>query len=405
MQDRGCPKKKMKPISASFLTLLLAGLAMIGPFSIDTYLPSFPDIARGLAVDELLVQQTLSVYLFAFAFMMLFHGTLSDAFGRRPIILIALVVYAFASVGAAWSPTLHWLLFFRGLQGMSAGAGVVIGRAIVRDRLAGADAQRALAQITMVFGLAPAAAPIIGGWLQSAFGWRSVFMFLCLIAVVLLAAAWRALPETLPRASRQPLHPGVVAANYATVLRNARFALLALSVGLGFGGFGLYIASAPHFVMDLLHLPETAFAWLFIPLVSGLVGGAWVASRYAHTVVAGRMIRHGYTFMAVAAAGNALYNLVYPPMLPWAVLPLTCYTFGLALVMPSVTLRILDLFPGMRGLAASLQSFVQTAVFAGVSAIAPLFFGSAFKLSCGLALACAGSGLCYARYRSLVSRT
>jgi DHA1 family bicyclomycin/chloramphenicol resistance-like MFS transporter len=395
----------MKAISTNFLTLLLAGLAMIGPFSIDTYLPSFPDIARGLAVNELLVQQTLSVYLVSFAFMMLFHGTLSDTFGRRPIILIALVVYACASVGAAWSPTLHWLLFFRGLQGMSAGAGVVIGRAIVRDRMMGADAQRALAQITMVFGLAPAGAPIIGGWLQSAFGWRSVFVFLCILAVVLLVVAWHKLPETLLHEARQPLHPGTIATNYATVLRSARFALLALSVGLGFAGFGLYIASAPYFVMQLLGLPETAFAWLFIPMVSGLVGGAWVASRCAHTVVPGRMIRHGYTFMGIGAAINMLYNLAYPPTLPWAVLPLTVYTFGLALVMPSVTLRILDLFPGMRGLAASLQSFVQTAVFAGISAIAPLFFGSGFKLSCGLALACVGSMLCYARYRALVSRS
>src|SRR5690606_1563082 len=169
------PLRKMKKnISPLLLTLLLAGLAMVGPFSIDTYLPSFPAIAHALAVDVTLVQQTLSVYLLAFSLMMLFHGTLSDTFGRRPVVLVALVVYICASFAAVWSPNLHWLLMCRALQGMSAGAGVVIGRAIVRDLLSGADAQRALAQVTMVFGIAPAVAPIIGGWLQSVFGWTSV---------------------------------------------------------------------------------------------------------------------------------------------------------------------------------------------------------------------------------------
>ena len=150
-----------KNIGPRLLTILLAGLAMVGPFSIDTYLPSFPAIAHDLQVDEVLVQQTLSVYLLSFSFMMLFHGTLSDSFGRRPVILIALVVYIAASVGAVWSPTLHWLLVFRGLQGMSAGAGVVIGRAIVRDRMAGADAQRALAPAEILASdLNAASAPV-----------------------------------------------------------------------------------------------------------------------------------------------------------------------------------------------------------------------------------------------------
>ena len=384
-----------KNIGPRLLTILLAGLAMVGPFSIDTYLPSFPAIAHDLQVDEVLVQQTLSVYLLSFSFMMLFHGTLSDSFGRRPVILIALVVYIAASVGAVWSPTLHWLLVFRGLQGMSAGAGVVIGRAIVRDRMAGADAQRALAQITMVFGIAPAAAPIIGGWLQSAFGWQSIFVFLSLFGVVLFIAAYAALPESLPIAARQPLHLRTIAGNYGSVLRHSRFLLMAFALGAGFSGFGLYIASAPHFVMELLKLPETAFAWLFVPMVTGLVGGAWIASRTAHSVVPGRMIRNGYLIMGAAVVINLLYNAILPPAVPWAVLPLMLYNFGLALLMPSITLRILDLFPTMRGLTASLQSFVQTAVFGAVAAIAPLFFGSAFTLACGIAVAFSISLVCY----------
>lgn len=348
-----------------------------------------------MRVDDVLIQQTLSVYLLSFSLMMLFHGTLSDTFGRRPIVLIALVVYIAASLGAAWSPTLHWLLVFRGLQGMSAGAGVVIGRAIVRDRLSGADAQRALAQVTMVFGLAPAIAPIVGGWLQSAFGWQSVFVFLSLLGVVLLVTAFVALPESLPLEARQALHFRTIAGNYGRVLRSGRFLLLAMALGLGFSGFGLYVASAPHFIMELLALPETAFAWLFVPMVTGMVSGAWIASRAAHSVMPSRMVRNGYIIMGAAVTLNLLYNATLPPSVPWVVLPLMFYSFGLALIMPSMTLRILDLFPTMRGLTASLQSFVQTAVFASVAAIAPLFFGSALTLACGLAVAFVCSLLCY----------
>lgn len=384
-----------KNIGPLFLTFLLAGLAMIGPFSIDTYLPSFPAIAQSLAVDETLVQQTLSIYLLSFSFMMLFHGTLSDTFGRRPVVLIALVVYICASFAAVWSPNLHWLLACRALQGMSAGAGVVIGRAIVRDLLSGADAQRALAQITMVFGIAPAAAPIIGGWLQTAFGWPSVFAFLTLFGVALFVAAYTTLPESLPPEARQRLHLRTIVGNYVHVLRSGRFLLLAFALGTGFSGFGFYVASAPHFIMDLLGLPETAFGWLFVPMVTGLISGAWVASRTAHSVVPGRMILHGYLLMGAAVLVNVLYHLGLPTALPWSVLPLLLYNFGLALVMPSITLRILDLFPTMRGLAASLQSFVQTAVFACVAAIAPLFFGSGFKLAVGMGISFCISVLCY----------
>ncbi len=382
-------------VASHRLTLLLAGLAMLGPFSIDTYLPSFHAIAVSLRVDEVLVQQTLSVYLLAFSTMMLFHGTLSDTFGRRRIVLIALAVYIGASLAAVWSPNLHWLLVCRALQGMSAGAGVVIGRAIVRDLLAGADAQRAMAQITMVFGLAPAIAPIIGGWLQRVFDWPSVFAFLSAFGLLLWLSSYLGLPESLPPEARQPLHLRTIAGNYCRVLRSGRFLLMALAIGTGFAGFGLYIASAPYFVMTLLGLPETAFGWLFVPMVTGMITGAWVASRNAHRVVPGRMIRNGYLFMAAAVAANLLYNALLPPALPWMVLPLMLYNFGLSLLMPSLTLRIVDLFPALRGLASSLLSFVQTAVFGATAAIAPLFFGSGLRLAAGMAGAFLLSVSCY----------
>lgn len=369
------------------LTLVLAGLAMIGPFAIDTYLPSFPAIAEHFAVAPMAVQQTLSVYLFAFSLMNLFYGTLSDSFGRRPVILVSLLLFTAASVGAALAPSFAWLLTFRALQGATAGAGMVVGQAIVRDRFQGADAQRLIANIMMVFGVAPAVAPVIGGFLHVAFGWRSTLAFMAGIGLVLLAACHVALRETLPPSSRQAFRAGNIAGNYWTAVRHPQFLLRAFGVGFAFSGFGLYIASAASFVMQVLRLPETAFGWLFIPMVGGMVLGSATSGRLAHRVPAPAMIRRGYAVMALAAIVNLAYTALSAPAVPWAVLPIMLYAFGMAVALPAMSLMTQGLLPQLRGLAASLQNFVQMLIFALVSGfVAPLLFDSALNMAAGVAV-------------------
>lgn len=367
------------------LTIVLACLGMAGALAIDTYLPSMPAIGREFNVGPVAVQQTLSVFLFTFAFMMLFYGTLSDSFGRRRVILVSLVLYTIGSVGAAFAPTFGWLLAFRALQGLSAGAGSVVGQAIVQDRFSGAQAQKMMSNMMMVFGLAPAIAPILGGWLHVHFGWRSTFIFLALFGALLIALTLRLLPESLPLEKRQVFHPGTIARNYLKVLRNPQFLLLSLSVGFAFGGLSLYIGSAANFVMVILGLPETAFAWMFIPLIGGMVlGSAWGGKRAA-TVAPGRMKWIGFITMLVAALLNIGYNALFPAAIPWAVLPLAIYTFGLAVAMPAIQMSALGLFPDNRGLASSMLGFIQMMSFALVSGlVAPILFDSAFKLACGV---------------------
>jgi MFS transporter, DHA1 family, multidrug resistance protein len=390
------------------LTLILAGLAMLGPFCIDTYLPSFAAIARDFGVSPVLVQQTLSTYLLCFAGMMLFHGTLSDSFGRRPVILASLAVFTMASVGAALAPGLEWLILFRALQGLSAGAGTVVGRAMVRDCWSGPQAQKVLSEITLVFALAPAIAPILGGWLQVWFGWRAVFVFLAAIGLALTMVCWRALPESLPPADRHVFHYRPILRNYGIVIRNPRFVLLALAMGLASIGFFVYIASAPQFVMQVLRRPETAFGWLFLPLVGGMVVGASTARRLAHRWPTTRLIKSGYLLMASAALVNLGYNLLLPAQLPWAIVPLFLYTVGISLASPSTMVMALNVFPAMRGMAASLQAFIQTLLFALVSAaIAPLVGGSALRLALFLMASTTGSLACLmllARMRRLAGQ-
>ena len=373
-----------------FLPVLLACLGMIGAFGIDTYLPSMPAIGLEFGVGPVAVQQTLSVFLLTFAFMMLFYGTLSDSFGRRPVILGALCLYTLASVGAALAPTFGWLLLFRALQGVAAGAGSVISQAIVQDRFSGAEARKTMSHIMMVFGLAPAIAPVLGGWLHVTFGWRANFVFLALFGAAMILTVWRLLPESLPAEKRQVFHPVTIARNYLMVLRHPQFLMLALALGLAFGGsLALYIGASANFVIEILGLPETAFAWMFIPLVGGMVvGSAWGGQRAAKAPP-GRLLWVGYAVMAAASVLNVGYNALFAASVPWAVLPLGVFTFGLAVAMPGIQLSAMGLFPHNRGLAASMVGFIQMMSFALVSGlIAPLLFGSALKLACGAAISC-----------------
>ncbi|MES2298225.1 MAG: multidrug effflux MFS transporter [Pseudomonadota bacterium] len=386
------------------LTVILACLGMVGALAIDTYLPSIPAIGVAFQVGPLAVQQTLSVFLFTFAFMMLFYGTLSDSFGRRPVIMGALALYTVGSVGAACAPSFSVLLACRALQGLSAGAGSVISQAIVQDRFQGAQAQRMLSHIMMVFGLAPAIAPVLGGWLQVSYGWRSTFVFLAAFGTAMLVLCYRLLPESLPPAQRHPFHPLAIGRNYLMVLRDRQFTPLALAIGMAFGGLSLYIGSAAHFVMDILHQPETAFAWMFVPIIGGFVIGSALAGKLATRVAPARMMWAGYGVMALAAVINVLYNAVFVAAVPWAVLPLALYTFGLAVAMPALQLAGLSRFPQHRGLAASMQSFVQMMSFALISGlVAPLLFDSAYKLALGVLAGLVTSFACWRISRALAA--
>lgn len=367
------------------IAALLASLSMLGPFSIDTYLPAFPAMAQAFAVHKEIIQQTLTAYLIPFGLMMLWHGALSDAWGRRRVILLGLVVYVLASLLCALATSLDVLLAGRALQGMSAGAGMVVGRAMVRDLYDGPAAQRLMAQISLMFALGPAIAPILGGWLQTAFGWQGVFWFLVLVASLLWLLVGALLPETWPPERRQSLAPGRLWQAYRGVLVNRHFLRLALALGLNFNGMFLYVLSAPALLIDHLGLTPREFAWLFVPCVAGMMCGSYLSGRLAGRISPRRTIILGYVLMAVAASSNVLLNLWLPAAVPWTLLPLPLYTTGMALTVPSLQLLALDLFPRQRGLASSCQGFIQTATSAFSAAVlAPLLWVEPLYLALGM---------------------
>lgn len=373
-----------RPLAPGALAALLAGLAMLGPFSIDAYLPAFPNIQASLQASPIEVQQSLSCYMLAFACMVLWHGALSDAFGRRSVVLVSLVTFAIGTLGCAAAHSVHYLWAFRVLQGVSAGAGVVVGRAIIRDLYEDAAAARLLSMVTMIFSIAPAVAPVLGGWIVKLSDWRTIFLALLGYTALLFIFCYRRLPETLPPARRQRFNPRYLAHNYATIFRSPLFHLKSGVVALNFAGLFLYITAAPVMLPQHLKLGPDQFGWLFIPSVGGIFLGALAANRIAGRMAFSRQIGIGFCFLLTASACNVAYHLWLPPALPWTVAPMFFYTFGMSLVAPGATLLALDLFPHLRGTVASCQSFALTllaAVVAGV--IAPFLSHSVLWLAAG----------------------
>ena len=374
------------------LAALLAVLGMLGPFSIDTYLPAFAGMARSLGASPVEMQQTLSAYLFGFAFMNLFHGALADSFGRRPVVLWGIAMFTLASAGCALSQSIEQLVFFRALQGLSTGAGIVVSRAVIRDMYAPAQAQKVMSQVTIYFGVAPALAPIVGGWLFVHLGWHSIFWFLTAVGVVLWTTNYRFLPETLSAPDRQPFEVKHLMRGYKQLGASPRFLLLALASGVPFNGMFLYVLAAPAFLGEHLKLQPTEFFWFFVLTISGIMSGAWLSGRLAGKIPPKQQIRHGFVIMLVTSLANVTANLFFTPHVSWALLPIALFAFGWALMVPVITLLVLDLHPERRGMASSLQAFIgSTANGLVAGLLVPLIMHSTIALALSsLGMTCIG---------------
>jgi len=338
--------------------LLLAALSSIGPFAIDTYLPAFDGIGRSLQSTPVQMQQSLSLYLIAFAIMNLFHGAISDAVGRKPVVLVGLFLFGLSSAGCALSSSIEAFLFFRFMQGLCAGAGMVVSRAMIRDLFPPEEAQRMLSLVTVFFGIAPAIAPLIGGWVYLGFGWEAVFWFLSALGFVLFGLHGRLLPESLDPSARRPLAIAPMLRGYRTMAASPRFIFLCLSSAAPFNGFFLYVLGAPQFLGVHLLLAPDEFFWLFLGTVAGIMLGSALSGKLAGRIKPGAQIRFGLWISGIASALNLWLCFQLPGHPLAAIVPVSIYTLGWALIVPAITIRAIDLYPSRRGMAASMQSFI-----------------------------------------------
>jgi DHA1 family bicyclomycin/chloramphenicol resistance-like MFS transporter len=375
----------MHASSAFTLSLVLAGLAALAPFAIDTYLPAFPGLELALLASPLELQQSLTFYLLPYALMTLWHGAISDSIGRITTIKWGLGVFVLASIGCAFANNIETLWFFRVLQGLSGGAGNVVARAMVRDLFEGPQAQRVMATVQMLFGIAPAVAPIIGGLLLG-IHWQAIFVFLALYAAISLWAAVRYLPETMPKEKRMPLSAKKVLSSYRLIFSDKEFNLVVLASAANFAAFFIYVLASPVFLVKQLGLSDQQFGYMFIPTVCGMVLGSYLAKRAAGVYTSQQVLKVAYAWMGAMVLLNLVVclNLAVTPF--YNILPVALFNVGMALAMPILSLAALDRHAKIRGTAASGQAFVQmllSAVSAGV--IVPLVWAEPLGLAIAMA--------------------
>ncbi len=340
------------------LSIVLAGLAALAPFAIDTYLPAFPSLERDLHGTSLELQQSLTFYLLPYALMTLWHGAISDSIGRITTIKWGLSVFVLASIGCAFAPNVETLWFFRVLQGLSGGAGNVVARAMVRDLFEGPQAQRVMATVQMLFGIAPAVAPIIGGLLLG-IHWQAIFIFLALYAALSLWAAVKYLPETMPKEKRLPLSAKQVIKDYRMIFSDKEFNYVVFALGANFAGFFLYVLASPVFLVKHLGLTEHQFAYMFVPTVCGMVLGSYLAKRAAGRYTQRKVIKVAYVWMSAMVVLNIAVCVYLPTSIIYNIVPIALFNIGMALAMPILSLAALDRHPKIRGTAASGQAFIQ----------------------------------------------
>jgi MFS transporter, DHA1 family, multidrug resistance protein len=368
------------------LTVALAGLSAFGPLTTDMYLPSLPDVERQLQASAEQVQLTISAYLVGFAIGQVFYGPLADRHGRKPVLLAAITLYCAASLICALSTSIEIMLAARALQGLGVAGGIVVARAMVGDLYSGDRAGHELSVIGAVTGLAPVLVPLLGGGLQTGFGWRSVFLVLTgfgLAGVVV----WPFLPETLKRPAAQPVSPKAIAQSYRLLARHSGYRAYLVLASTSYAGLFVWISGASFVLQELYDLSPLEFGVAFAIGSVGNIAGAACAAALVVRYGIDRTLGIGSAVMA--AGGLAMVTLVALSFRSAGsiVLPMAVYLAGMGMVLPQALAGALQPFPERAGTALSLVGFVQQTLSALAGIVVGALLGaSAWPLVGGVAL-------------------
>lgn len=386
------------------LTLLLAFMGLLNSFCSDMVIPAVPALSADLGISGWQAQQTISLFFVASAFVSLWYGAMADAYGRRATILAALLLLGLSAAASTAVASIGQLWALRIVQGMAAGAGLVISRAILSDLHHGVTAQHLLSRITLLQTLSLVATPVLGAWLSAHYGWRMVFATLSGIAFALAAVYWRWLPETLPAGHRLELRPARLARAYLAVLGNPRFARLTLAHVANWTSMAIYAVSAPVIVTRLLGRPATDIYLVYGPITLGLTAGFAAFPR-----VHARLHSHATLGAAYAClAGSVALGLLSSWQWPTGVVPLLAllvYSLGLALALPLLLSHAVETERQRAGVAASCQTFFQFAGMAlSAGLIAPLLWDALWSLAFGTGLLTLAGGIALALERRAEQR-
>ena len=364
--------------------LILASLTALAPFAIDTYLPAFEVMEDDLATNSNFIQQTLTFYLVPYTIMTIFHGAISDSIGRIKTIKYGMSLFILGSIGCVFATSIEMLWISRLIQGVGAGAGNVVARAMVRDLYSGATAQKVMATIQIIFGIAPAIAPMVGGLLLG-ISWQAIFIFLIIYSVLITIFSVNFLPETINKQNQLPFNFESVLNRYKDLLIDKNYIFLILAVSFNFSAFFLYVLSSPIFLMQHLNLSSSQFGYLFIPTVTGMILGSFISKKTAGIISPAKMLKIAYLWMLLITSINLIFCLFFQSIIFINIGLIALYNIGMATVMPLISIKALDCFPKARGTAASGQAFSQMLVSSVVAGlIIPIIWGSLATLAIGM---------------------
>lgn len=390
------------PPNSTALTVVLAMLTSLGPLSTDLYLPSLPAIAVSLDSTVAQAQLTLSVFLAGFAAGQIVYGSLSDAYGRKPVLAAGLALFCAASLGCALAPNIEGLIACRFLQAVGGSGPVVLARAMVRDLHEGPRAAQQLARMASIMAVVPALAPVAGGVLETLFGWRANFLAVLVFGLALLAIVLASLPETIRRRTGEVVSPVTVVRGFGHLLRHPAYRAYVGLVTLGYSGLFAWISGSSFILQGLYGFSEIAFAFSFLFVVLGFMAGGMLAQRLAGRLGPERGVGVGVGFLAGGGALMLALQLGGATS-PFALIgPMALFTCGVGITLPSSMALAMGPFPDRAGAASSFLGLCQMSGAALLGAVLGRVLGSS---AMPMVLAIAGTGaLAFVLYWTTVGR-
>jgi DHA1 family bicyclomycin/chloramphenicol resistance-like MFS transporter len=344
-------------------------MTALGPLSTDMYLPSLPDISTRLTASSSQVQLTLSSFLVGFSIGQIFYGPASDKFGRKPVLLVGFAIYTAATAICATTSSIDWLIGARVFQALGAAGPIILARAIVRDLYEGARAGRELSRMGTVMGATPALAPVAGGLLHNAFGWRSIFIFCMVFASLFAAFVAVAVPETIRNRRPEPISATSILASFKVVLRNPAFRAYVGINACAFSGLFAFISSSSFILQTNYGLSELSFGLLFGVVAMAYIAGTLLGPLLVRPWGLDGALAIGVAFLATGGWLQLCGIVLFPHHPFYVITPMMIYMIGIGTVMPQSMAAALTPFPERAGAASSFVGFTQMTSGAAVGAI------------------------------------
>lgn len=344
------------------LIVLLMAMSAIGPVSLNILVPSTPTMAVLFDTNIGTVQLTLSLYLFGLAISQLFLGPLSDRFGRKPVLLTGLGITAVASFGAMFSTSIGMLIVFRTLQALGASSGLVIGRAIIRDLYTRERAAAMIGLVTTVMVVAPMLAPMVGGMIDTHFGWEYTFALVGAAAAIVMGWAVLSLPETRPD---HVTGGGVryIMGESRELLTDRRFLGYVLVCALGTSSYFAFLGAGPHVVVTMMARTSAEYGLWFIITAAAFMAGNFITTRTVQRYGVDRMIAVGLVFQMAGAVATIAAVWLFPDGGPWTIfLPQILMSVGNGIFLPNCVAGAVSVRPQAAGTASGITGFMQMSI-------------------------------------------